>query len=560
VLIEQPEVTGVKTFDSSTATPTPAQFAAADVVVELGDNCADGYLSQKTYGNRLANYLDHGGVALQAAYDNWDHDQSYPGGRFKTAGYAPLALGLNQNDATALGQLPEPSNPLVQGLDTFATTSNTTTPLTPGATLLATWLDGRNAIAVKGRVVATSASADDESALPNLARLAVNAAEYFHATPTTKIKKATINANAGTAAFTYKAVGQSSGFQCELKKPGAKAAFTSCPAHKAYKHLTPGSYTFEVAAVGLGGPDPTPAKKSFHIGPAAAARTSASSGLKVLVTGDCEETDVAAAMTGKPGFASVKTFDVSGGTPTAAELAAADIVVDTGAPCHDGYADPATYGNRLADYLDHGGVLVQVAYDDWNSAGRYPTGRFESGTYAPLLLGQNDNFPTQLGKILKPKSAIVKGLGTFSTPDNTTNALAPGATLLAKWADGRNAIAVKGRAVATSASPDTSANPAIVRLVKNTGRHFNAVPGTKIVESLTNSLSGYAEFWYDPIGPHTGFQCELKKAGKKATFKPCGAHKKYTHLKPGKYTFEVAAVGLGGADPTPAKKTFTVFG
>ena len=81
--------------------------------------------------------------------------------------------------------------------------------------------------------------------------------------PTTKITKATIGA--ATATFRFKAVGVSTGFRCELKKAGAKAKFKSCPSHKTYSNLKPGSYTFEVEAVGPGGADPTPAKKRFTI-------------------------------------------------------------------------------------------------------------------------------------------------------------------------------------------------------------------------------------------------------------------------------------------------------
>ncbi len=238
----------------------------------------------------------------------------------------------------------------------------------------------------------------------------------------------------------------------------------------------------------------------------------ASGGLKVLLTGNCEHTGLATAMKGKPGIASAKTYDVGAGTPTAAELAAAYIVVDTSASCGNGYADSATYGNRLADYVHHGGVVLQVAYDDWNSPGVYPTGRFQSRGYAPLALGTNDNHPTQLGKVLQPKSPLVKGLGTFSTTDNTTNALAPGATLLARWADGRNAIAVKGRVVATSASAgDPSDVRSLIRLTVDTGRYFDEVPETKITQAYIGTST--ASFRFKAIGFATGFQCELKKTG-----------------------------------------------
>src|SRR5690349_175690 len=95
---------------------------------------------------------------------------------------------------------------------------------------------------------------------------------------------------------------------------------------------------------------------------AAAPTTASSGGLKVLVAGgggSCEQTGLAAALTGKPGIASATTYDIGAATPPAAQLAAADIVVDTGAPCGNGYADAANYGNRVANYLDHGGVLLQ---------------------------------------------------------------------------------------------------------------------------------------------------------------------------------------------------------
>jgi len=294
---------------------------------------------------------------------------------------------------------------------------------------------------------------------------------------------------------------------------------------------------------------------------AAAPTTASSGGLKVLVTGNGGPpvTDLAAAIKTQPGIASVTTFDTTSGTPTAHQLAAMDLVVSLG---DSGYNDPAAYGNRLADYVDHGGVILQAAFDNWEKGDAHPTGRFVSGGYAPLSLGPNDDTATTLGTVLKPHSPIVQGLGTFSTVDNTTTPLAPGATLLAKWADGRNAIAVKGRVVATSASADdSSALPDLARLASNTGAYFNAVPNTKITKTSIASGARTAAFTFKAVGPYSmGFQCALKKAGKKAAFTSCPSHQKYAHLAPGSYTFEVAAIGPGGADPSPAKKTFTIAG
>ncbi|MGZ4371764.1 MAG: InlB B-repeat-containing protein [Gaiellaceae bacterium] len=84
--------------------------------------------------------------------------------------------------------------------------------------------------------------------------------------PGTKITSARINRAKHRATFMFKAIGgQGSGFQCELKRKHQRASFTKCGSPKTYKHLKRGSYTFEVRAVGPGGHDPTPARKSFTI-------------------------------------------------------------------------------------------------------------------------------------------------------------------------------------------------------------------------------------------------------------------------------------------------------
>jgi hypothetical protein len=42
----------------------------------------------------------------------------------------------------------------------------------------------------------------------------------------------------------------------------------------------------------------------------------------------------------------------------------------------------------------------------------------------------------------------------------------------------------------------------------------------------------------------------------KPSFAACSSPKKYSGLKAGSYTFLVRASNSGGADPTPAKKSF----
>jgi hypothetical protein len=83
-------------------------------------------------------------------------------------------------------------------------------------------------------------------------------------------------------------------------------------------------------------------------------------------------------------------------------------------------------------------------------------------------------------------------------------------------------------------------------------------PNTKISKTIISSKKRRATFKFKAIGTATAFQCQLKRSHKKAAFKSCRSPKAYKHLRPGKYTFAVRAVGPGGSDKTPAKKSFTI--
>ena len=203
--------------------------------------------------------------------------------------------------------------------------------------------------------------------------------------------------------------------------------------------------------------------------------------LRILIVRNIPDPDLANALTGYPGVAAVDTFDSSAGTPSPDVLATYDLVASTG-DSGSGYQDGALWGNRLADFLDAGGALIQFAYDNWDNPIAHPTGRFESGGYAPFIPGPDDALPTSLGAILVPGSPLLAGVPSFDTEGNVTPTLAPGATLLAKWADDRLAIATKGRVLSVGASPTTSQgfNPmsAAAQLAVNAGNVLHAQPPT----------------------------------------------------------------------------------
>jgi hypothetical protein len=215
---------------------------------------------------------------------------------------------------------------------------------------------------------------------------------------------------------------------------------------------------------------------------AGAAASQASPGhLRILIVRNLSDPDLSNALNGFPGVATADTFDSSAGTPTPEQLATYDLVAATG-DGGPGYQDQALWGNRLADFLDAGGALIQFAYDNWDDSNVHPTGRFESGGYAPFIPGPDDALPTSLGAILVPGSPLLAGVPSFDTDGNVTPTLAPGATLLAKWADDRLAIATKGRVLSVGASPTTNQgfNPmsAAAQLAVNAGNVLHAPPVT----------------------------------------------------------------------------------
>lgn len=130
-----------------------------------------------------------------------------------------------------------------------------------------------------------------------------------------------------------------------------------------------------------------------------------------------------------PGVAAVDLVDTGAKTPTAAELLPYDVVVSIG---DNSYADPEAWGDSLAAFVDSGGVVVQTTYDTWDGGGA-PGGRFASGGYAPFIPGPNDNESTTLGGF-DVSSPLMQGVapGSLTTELNTTNVLAPGATLVAR--------------------------------------------------------------------------------------------------------------------------------
>jgi hypothetical protein len=268
--------------------------------------------------------------------------------------------------------------------------------------------------------------------------------------------------------------------------------------------------------------------------------------LRVLVVetqGPAEFSSFIAALRAKPGVSAVDDFTAETATPDAATLAGYDLIASTG---DSDYQDAALYGNRLADYIDAGGAVIQFAYDNWEEDGAHPTGRFESGGYPPFVPGPNDNDDTTLGALLVPGSPLLAGVPSFFTDLNTTDALAPGATLLAAYTDGRNAIATKGRVVSVTSTPGYEGVPltpidAAAQLTLNAGNVLGR-------HTVTVKKTGAGTVKSAPLGIKCGKSCSANFASGAAVTLKAKSKKKISRFSRWK--------GIAGCKKK-AKCTFT---
>ena len=105
-------------------------------------------------------------------------------------------------------------------------------------------------------------------------------------------------------------------------------------------------------------------------------------------------------------------------------------------------ADGVALGDVLADYVDHGGLVVRATFIGQEVPN---DGRIGSAGYAAFTSGRNDAYNSACLGSYDHASSIMAGVTTLcaSTYRGDWNAnLAAGAHLVASWADGRNFVGV----------------------------------------------------------------------------------------------------------------------
>jgi PKD repeat protein len=149
-----PDVLFVDLFDARVGTPTLDDLKAHDVVVVWSNSPFD---DSAELGDRLADYVDAGGRVVTVAFVYHPSPSYTIGGRFASDGYNPLVnSGPNTFGNSTLGTFAA-SHRLMWGVSSLSGYYRQIVALSPGATLVASWGDGRPLVATKRRVVAINA-------------------------------------------------------------------------------------------------------------------------------------------------------------------------------------------------------------------------------------------------------------------------------------------------------------------------------------------------------------------------------------------------------------------
>ena len=154
------------------------------------------------------------------------------------------------------------------------------------------------------------------------------------------------------------------------------------------------------------------------------------------------------ALLAQPGVALVDMFNATTATPSLALLKTYDMVAVFSNPP---FSDSITLGNNLADYVDAGGVVVELNFGFYNP-GYSIGGRWDSGGYTPFTNGASLNFANATWtRTTSPTNALLFGVNKLASYYRSNAVLAPGATQLAQWSDALPLLAYKGRAVGINA-------------------------------------------------------------------------------------------------------------
>lgn len=141
----------------------------------------------------------------------------------------------------------------------------------------------------------------------------------------------------------------------------------------------------------------------------------------------------------------IDIYDAHLDTPTLAQLAAYDTIIVI---ANNAFANPTDVGDRLAEYVDDGGTVIQTVatFYDSSASGWSLQGRWINEGYSPLI-GSGDWFAFASLGDFDATHPIMQGVDEAGDYFRQVMELAPDAELVATWSDDEF-VATKARVVA----------------------------------------------------------------------------------------------------------------
>ena len=230
-----------------------------------------------------------------------------------------------------------------------------------------------------------------------------------------------------------------------------------------------------------------------------------------------------AALLAEPGITSVDLFNANTGTPTLAQLQQYDIVVPFSNAV---FNNATTLGNNLADYVDGGGVVVQLGFSFHGPAsplginGRWVTGGYSPYTYTGSLtnnvvntLGTNDG-----------TNPLMQGVTTLQS--NFHNIVTPsaGAIQVAAWNNGDSLIAYKSVpgghitfGITAYVGQAATWMGDFARVIANAGRWAHCLP-LQLTSAVSRKSHGGTPFNINlPLTGEPGVECRTGGASQNHT-------------------------------------------
>jgi hypothetical protein len=151
-------------------------------------------------------------------------------------------------------------------------------------------------------------------------------------------------------------------------------------------------------------------------------------------------TSLQTSLQAQAGVTAVDLFDAAAGTPTLAQLMPYETVVPFS---NAAFQSAATLGDNLADYVDAGGVVVQLGFahygpnQGYGINGRWVTGSYNPFTYSTVLVS---GVPFTLGPF-NAGDPLMQGVAQLASNFQNVVTPAPGATQVAAASNGNSLVA-----------------------------------------------------------------------------------------------------------------------